>query len=125
MSLRDIEELLFERSSRGMMPTTLGGIVLAQAMLHDLDHLTRDIEALVAGHPARLHIGVIPFISSRALAAAIRNTLSQMTQRLTITIHEGTSEAYRRANRFASTVQTLPTPIRLTPASGYITSTLA
>ncbi|MFL9945848.1 LysR family transcriptional regulator [Paraburkholderia agricolaris] len=86
---------LFERSSRGMMPTALGGIVLAraQAMLHDLDHLTRDIEALAAGHPTCLRIGVIPFISGRTLAVAIRNTLSKLTQRLTIAIHEGTSEA--------------------------------
>ncbi|KVA73350.1 LysR family transcriptional regulator [Burkholderia ubonensis] len=86
---------LFDRSPRGMVPTALGNVVLerAQAMLHDLDHLTRDIEAVVAGHAMRLHIGVIPFISGRTLAAAIRRTQSQVPQRLTMTIHEGTSDA--------------------------------
>jgi DNA-binding transcriptional LysR family regulator len=86
---------LFERSSRGMTPTPLGQVVLAraQAMLHDLDHLTRDIEALAAGHATRLHIGVIPFISGRTLAAAIRDTQARLPQRLTMTIHEGTSDA--------------------------------
>nr|WP_205194155.1 LysR family transcriptional regulator [Burkholderia sp. Ap-962] len=85
---------LFERSSRGMTPTALGKVVLAraQAMLHDLDHLTRDIEAVVAGHATRIHIGVIPFISGRTLAAAIRQTQAEVPQRLTMTIHEGTSE---------------------------------
>lgn len=86
---------LFERSSRGMTPTALGQVVLAraQAMLHDLDHLTRDIEALAAGHATRLHIGVIPFISGRTLAAAIRDTQARLPRRLTMTIHEGTSDA--------------------------------
>ncbi len=86
---------LFERSSRGMTPTALGQVVLAraQAMLHDLDHLTREIEALAAGHATRLHIGVIPFISGRTLAAAIRDTQARLPRRLTMTIHEGTSDA--------------------------------
>ncbi|WP_323123401.1 LysR family transcriptional regulator [Burkholderia alba] len=86
---------LFDRSPRGMIPTALGNVVLAraQAMLNDLDHLTRDIEAVVAGHATRLQIGVIPFISGRTLAAAIRHTQSRVTQRLTMTVHEGTSEA--------------------------------
>ncbi|MGI4856077.1 MAG: LysR family transcriptional regulator [Janthinobacterium lividum] len=86
---------LFIRSPRGMVPTALGDVVLerAQAMLHDLDHLTRDIEAVVAGHATRLHIGVIPFISDRMLAAAIARMRSQVTQRLTVTIHEGSSDA--------------------------------
>jgi len=86
---------LFERSSRGMTPTALGNVVLAraEAMLHDLDHLARDIESVVAGHATRLHIGVIPFISGRMLASAIQLTQSRLPQRLTMTIHEGTSDA--------------------------------
>lgn len=49
---------LFDRSPRGMTPTALGNVVLAraQAMLHDLDHLARDIEAVHAGHATRLHV---------------------------------------------------------------------
>ncbi|WP_233871527.1 LysR family transcriptional regulator [Paraburkholderia adhaesiva] len=85
---------LFERSSRGMVPTVLGNVVLAraEAMLHDLDHLARDIEAVVAGHATRLHIGVIPFISGRTLASAIQLTQARLPHRLTMTIHEGTSD---------------------------------
>jgi DNA-binding transcriptional LysR family regulator len=86
---------LFERSSRGMTPTALGKVVLtrAQAMLHDLDHLARDIEAVVAGHATRMHVGVIPFISGRTLASAIQLTQARLPQRVTMTIHEGTSDA--------------------------------
>ncbi len=85
---------LFDRTPRGMTPTALGKVVLAraQAMLHDLEHLTRDIEAVVAGHATRIHIGVIPFISGKTLAAAIRRTQADVPQRLTMTIHESTSE---------------------------------
>jgi DNA-binding transcriptional LysR family regulator len=98
-ALAEMESLfggaLFERSSRGMTPTPLGNVVLtrAEAMLHDLDHLARDIEAVVAGHATRLHIGVIPFISSRTLATAMQHTQARVPHRLTMTIHEATSDA--------------------------------
>ena len=65
---------LFERSSRGMRPTALGAVVLerAKAMIKDLDHLAREMEAVAAGHAAHLHIGVIPFISGQMLSAALK-----------------------------------------------------
>ena len=85
---------LFERSSRGMLPTALGAVVLerARAMLHDLDHLARDMQAVASGHSAHLHIGVIPFISGQMLSAALKRLKSSMERRLTVTIHEGTSD---------------------------------
>ena len=85
---------LFERSSRGMLPTELGAVVLerARAMLHDLDHLARDMQAVASGHSAHLHIGVIPFISGQMLSAALKRLKSGMERRLTVTIHEGTSD---------------------------------
>ena len=81
---------LFERSSRGMLPTALGAVVLerARAMLHDLDHLARDMQAVASGHSAHLHIGVIPFISGQMLSAALKRLKSSMERRLTVTIHE-------------------------------------
>ncbi|MDE1180527.1 LysR substrate-binding domain-containing protein [Paraburkholderia sp.] len=84
---------LFERTSRGMLPTALGAVVLARAraMIHDLDHLARNMEAVASGHAAHLHIGVIPFISGQMLSAALRRTQPDMA-RLTATIHEGTSD---------------------------------
>lgn len=85
---------LFERSSRGMLPTALGSVVLdrARAMVHDLDHLARDMAAVASGHAAHLHIGVIPFISGQILSAALRRLQSSMARRLTVTVHEGTSD---------------------------------
>jgi len=85
---------LFERSSRGMLPTALGRVVLerAQAMIHDLDHLAQDMKAVASGHAAHLHIGVIPFISGQMLSAALKRLQAGMARRLTVTIHEGTSD---------------------------------
>ncbi|OZI31191.1 LysR family transcriptional regulator [Bordetella genomosp. 10] len=84
---------LFDRSVRGMAPTALGEVVLARAgaMIHDLEHLVRDMETVVAGHAAHLHIGVIPFISGRILSAAIQRTLPDGARRLTVTVHEAAS----------------------------------
>src|SRR3984957_3878149 len=58
---------LFDRSVRGMAPTALGQVVLgrAQAMIHDLGHLVRDMETVASGYAAHLHIGVTPFISGQ------------------------------------------------------------
>ncbi len=98
-ALAELESMLggplFDRTPRGMTPTPLGDVVLAraQAMVHDLDHLTRDIEAVMAGHAARLQVGVIPYISGKTLSAAIQQTVAQIPQRLTVTLHEGTSES--------------------------------
>ena len=85
---------LFDRSSRGMQPTLLGAVVLAraQAMVNDLDHLARDMEAVASGHAAHLHIGVIPFVSGQILTAALKRMRIGMAQRSTVTIHEGTSD---------------------------------
>lgn len=86
--------LLFDRSARGMAPTALGKVVLerAGAMVHDLRHLVRDIETQASGDAAHLHIGMTPFISSQILTAAIQRARADGGQRLTVTIHEGTSD---------------------------------
>lgn len=85
---------LFERTPRGMLPTTLGAVVLerAKAMINDLDHLAREMETVAAGHAAHLHIGVIPFVSGQILSAALKRLQAGMKRRLTVTIHEGTSD---------------------------------
>jgi DNA-binding transcriptional LysR family regulator len=85
---------LFDRSVRGMAPTALGRVVLAraQAMIHDLGHLVRDMETVASGHAAHLHIGVTPFISGQILSAAVQRTPPEGDRRVTVTIHEGTSD---------------------------------
>jgi len=50
------------------------------------------MEAVASGHAAHLHIGVIPFIPGQMLSAAIERTRPESDRRLTVTIHEGTSE---------------------------------
>lgn len=84
---------LFTRSARGMSPTASGKVALerARAMLQDLGHWVRDMEAADAGHAAHLHVGVIPFIPGRLLAAAIVRTRPQ-DRGITVTIHESTSD---------------------------------
>src|SRR5690606_33390510 len=85
--------VLFHRSARGMTPTPLGKVALARAraMLHDIDHLARDMEAAVAGPVAHLHAGIIPFMSGKMLSNAILRAASSDTQRLMMTLHEGDS----------------------------------
>lgn len=97
-ALADIESMfgapLFVRSMRGMQPTALGEIALAraQAMLEDLDHLARDMEAAASGHAAHINVGVIPFVSGQLLSSAIARTLPA-GRRITVTVHEGTSDS--------------------------------
>ncbi|CAB3754878.1 LysR substrate-binding domain-containing protein [Paraburkholderia solisilvae] len=85
---------LFERSSRGMLPTALGSVVIerARAMIHDLDHLAQDMKAVASGHATHLHIGVIPFISGQLLSAALKRLHAGMERRVTATLHEGTTD---------------------------------
>lgn len=84
---------LFTRSPRGMAPTAMGEVALirARAMLQDLGHWVRDMDAAGAGRAAHLQVGVIPFIPGRLLAAAIGLTRPQ-DRGITVTIHEGTSD---------------------------------
>jgi len=95
--LADLEALfggaLFERSPRGMLPTDLGRLVLgrAQAMLADLGHWARDIDALNQGRATHLQVGVIPFLPGRLLANAINRTRPR-GRRITVTLQEDTSD---------------------------------
>jgi DNA-binding transcriptional LysR family regulator len=96
-ALADLEALfgapLFTRSPRGMEPTALGRLVLARAqtMLADLGHWAQDIEAAGHGRAAHLHVGAIPFLPGRLLARAIART-RPAGQRITVTLHEDTSD---------------------------------
>ena len=95
--LADLEALfgapLFTRSVRGMYPTALGKLALSRAetMLVDLNHWVLDLESATQGHAAHLHIGVIPFLPGRLLAHALNQTRPN-GQRVTVTLHEDTSD---------------------------------
>lgn len=91
---------LFTRTARGMTPTDIGRVVAAraQAILQDLGHLVRDMEASSAGLAARLHVGVTPFVSGRLIADAV-NAVQASTPRVAVRIHDGTNTHLLRALR--------------------------
>jgi DNA-binding transcriptional LysR family regulator len=97
-ALAELEDMfgapLFDRSARGMTPTPLGKLVLARArtITEDLGHLVADMEAVASGHAAHIHIGVVPFIPGRLLSTAIERTRPEGGRRISVTIHEGTSD---------------------------------
>jgi len=84
---------LFDRSVRGMSPTPLGRVVLAhaQAMIQDLDHLVRDMDAMASGHTAHLRIGVTPFVPGRVIPTAVQQA-ERDGRHLTVTVSEGPAE---------------------------------
>jgi DNA-binding transcriptional LysR family regulator len=97
-ALAELEDMfgapLFDRSVRGMMPTALGELVLARArtITEDLGHLVSDMEAVVSGHAAHIHIGVVRFVPGRLLAAVIQRARSEGDRHVSVTIREGTSD---------------------------------
>lgn len=96
-SLAELEALfgaqLFQRTSQGMVPTPTGELVLSrcETMLADLRHWADDIEAVGQGRAAHLHVGVIPFLPGKLLAAAIARTRAQGRE-VTVTLYEDTSD---------------------------------
>ncbi|MFY1854280.1 LysR family transcriptional regulator [Achromobacter xylosoxidans] len=83
---------LFLRTGRGMQPTPLGELALVRArrMQSDLDLWAREVEALHDGRAAHLHVGVVPYVSSALLTAAI----GRLHQRhgVTLTLHRATTD---------------------------------
>lgn len=83
---------LFLRTGRGMQPTSLGELALVRArrMQSDLDLWAREVEALHDGRAAHLHVGVVPYVSSALLTAAI----GRLHQRhgVTLTLHRATTD---------------------------------
>jgi DNA-binding transcriptional LysR family regulator len=75
-TLRELESVLgfriFERSRRGVVPTKLGEIVIAQAtqMISNLDALTARLEAERRGHGRVYRVGATPNPALRLIPAA-------------------------------------------------------
>lgn len=95
-ALAELEDIfggpLFLRSGRGLLPTPLGNLALVRArhLQSDLDLWAREVQALHAGHSAHLNVGVVPYVSSALLTAAI----SRLHQRygVTLTLHRATTD---------------------------------
>ena len=95
-ALAELEDIfgasLFQRTGSGLQPTLLGNLALVRArhLLSDLDLWAREVEALHAGHSAHLQVGVVPYVSSALLTAAI----SSLHQRhgVTLSLHRATTD---------------------------------
>jgi len=95
-ALGEIEDVfnapLFVRTARGLRPTALGelAIVRARHMLQDIDHWALEMDAVRAGHTARLNVGAIPFITARLLVPTIARLHER--HRITVTLHRATTD---------------------------------
>ncbi|WP_025137375.1 LysR family transcriptional regulator [Achromobacter sp. DH1f] len=95
-ALAELEEIfgapLFLRTGRGLQATPLGELALVRArhLQNDLDVWAREVAALHDGRAAHLHVGVVPYVSSALLTAAI----SRLHQRhgVTLTLHRATTD---------------------------------
>lgn len=95
-ALAELEDIfgapLFLRTGRGMQATPLGELALVRArhLQNDLDLWAREVEAMHDGRAAHLHVGVVPYVSSALLTAAI----SRLHQRhgVTLTLHRATTD---------------------------------
>jgi DNA-binding transcriptional LysR family regulator len=95
-ALAELEDIfgapLFLRTGRGLQATPLGELALVRArhLQNDLDVWAREVAALHDGRAAHLHVGVVPYVSSALLTAAI----SRLHQRhgVTLTLHRATTD---------------------------------
>lgn len=89
--LQDLEELigaeLFERTSKGMVTTSMGRLFVQHAItiLAGVDQIHEDAQALRNGHAGTLHLGLFsgapPLLAARAIAS-IKATTPQVEVRL-------------------------------------------
>jgi DNA-binding transcriptional LysR family regulator len=95
-ALAELEDIfgapLFLRSGRGLQATPLGELALLRArhMQSDLDLWAREVEALHAGRSAHLNVGVVPYVSSALLTAAISRL--HQGHGVTLTLHRATTD---------------------------------
>ncbi|WP_213954682.1 MULTISPECIES: LysR family transcriptional regulator [unclassified Variovorax] len=96
-ALREAEDIfgskLFERTSRGLVPTPAGEAVLryAHRWLADLEATTRVLTSLEAGHGGRLRLGLTPQVPQQLLSAALNHLLNR-TPRMAVMTREGTTD---------------------------------
>ena len=89
--LQDLEELigvaLFERTSKGMLPTRMGRVLVRRAItiLAGVDQIHEETQALRSGHVDTLHLGLFtgapPLLAAQAIAA-IKQTTPEVEVRL-------------------------------------------
>jgi len=96
-ALREAEDIfgskLFERTSRGLVPTPSGEAVLhyAHRWLAELEATTRVLTSLEAGRSGRLRLGLTQQVPQRLLSAALTHLLDR-TPRMAVMTREGTTD---------------------------------
>ena len=96
-ALREAEDIfgstLFERTSRGLVPTPSGEAVLhyARRWLAELESTTRVLTSLEAGRSGRLRLGLTQQVPQQLLSAALTHLLDR-TPRMAVMTREGTTD---------------------------------
>jgi len=96
-ALREVEEIfggpLFTRTTRGLVPTPAGGMVLqyASRWLAEVDAAARTLTALEAGRAGRIRFGFTQQVPQQLLSAALGHFM-QGPQRVAVMTREGTTD---------------------------------
>jgi len=96
-ALHEVEDIfgstLFERSSRGLVPTAAGDAVLhyARRWLAELEATTRVLTSLEAGRSGRLRLGFTQQVPQQLMSAALTHLLDR-SPRISVMVREGTTD---------------------------------
>jgi DNA-binding transcriptional LysR family regulator len=101
-ALREVEDVfstrLFERTSRGLVPTPAGEAILAYALrwLAEVDAAARVLAAIDAGRRGRVRVGFTHYVPQALLSTAISHMLDR-DQPVAMLTREGTTDELVRA----------------------------
>lgn len=96
-ALHEVEDIfgsqLFERTSRGLVPTAAGEAVLryARRWLAELDATSRVLTSLEAGRGGRLRLGLTQQVPQQLMSAALTQLLDR-SPRISVMAREGTTD---------------------------------
>lgn len=96
-ALHEVEDIfgsqLFERTSRGLVPTAAGEAVLryARRWLAELDATSRVLTSLEAGRGGRLRLGLTQQVPQQLMSAALTHLLDR-SPRISVMAREGTTD---------------------------------
>jgi len=96
-ALHEVEDIfgstLFDRTSRGLVPTAAGDAVLhyAHRWLAELEATTRVLTSLEAGRSGRLRLGLTQQVPQQLMSAALTHLLDR-SPRISVMAREGTTD---------------------------------